>query len=74
MENATGYIIKDKDITLDGKFVLSIGNTAGKNAGSSKTGNSDFQVRIVENQAEFAVMEVMCGCGKKANVKCEYVK
>jgi hypothetical protein len=74
MAKAAGNILKGHDVKLEGQFHLDVGPvqppTGGKNATSPALAAP--KVRIVENQPEFAVIEVTCCCGMKTNLKCEY--
>ena len=72
MATATGRILKSRDVKVEGQFQLNL-----KNAGISTSKNTtsvltEPQVRIAENQQEFAVIEVTCSCGSKIYIKCEY--
>lgn len=77
MTNTTGRILKSSEVNLQGRVVLdnfqTPQNTAeakGRDSGSQSL--SAPKVRIVENCAEFAIIEITCPCGTKTNVKCEY--
>ena len=76
MGNSTGRIIKAKDIKLDGNFRLNTGyadsNTPNASAGNGIASGTTLQVNIVENHAEYAVLEVTCSCGAKTHLKCQY--
>ncbi len=73
MRKPGSNILKSQDIKLEGRFVIEpikVGtvsaNTPAPNA------NIKPQVCIVENQQEFAVIEVTCSCSTKTRIKCNY--
>jgi hypothetical protein len=71
MSKATGLIIKADNVRLQGRIQLgAAGKTIlpkGKNAALTPS-----QAHIVETSAEYAVIEIICSCGAKTYVKCEY--
>ena len=72
MRNTAGRILKESDVKLDGQFTLDIVQTE---TGSSKEPVAALvepQVRIVESQSEFSVIEITCSCGTSMYLKCEY--
>jgi hypothetical protein len=41
-------------------------------AGSPQSGSAPQSARIVESNSDYAVIEVICSCGKKNHVQCNY--
>ncbi len=72
MESPIRHIMKSNDIKLEGRFRLDVGQDVPNSANGKNATLSPAQVRIVENHPEFAVMEVICGCGAKTQIRCEY--
>ena len=72
MEKAAGRILKSNNVKLEGKFRLDTGPSVKCPPNERNAALAPAQVRVVENQPEFAVIEVICGCGTKTLVKCEY--
>ena len=74
MLETSGRILKKDDVELDGQYQLDLG--PGKfetpDPAHIHTPVSEPQARIVENQPEYAVIEVTCSCGAKVCVRCEY--
>jgi len=72
MAITAGRILKSDEVKLEGRFLLDaaqIGSDFPKQqAGASCTS----QVRILENQEQYAVIEVTCSCGTKTSLRCEY--
>ncbi|MBW7990108.1 MAG: hypothetical protein FVQ84_08865 [Planctomycetes bacterium] len=72
MRNTASRILKESDVKLDGQFTLDIVQTE---TGSSKevvAALVEPQVRIVESQSEFSVIEITCSCGTSMYLRCEY--
>ena len=73
MGNSIGRIIKAKDVKLDGHFRINAGyDDSNTQSGSGNASGATLQVNIVENHAEYAVLEVTCSCGAKTHLKCQY--
>jgi hypothetical protein len=74
MDKAKGRILKSNDVKFQGRFQLDMAHISTKGTKSQNSALSAPQVRIVEKHSEFAVIEIICSCGMKTHVKCEYVK
>lgn len=74
MDKTQGRILKSKDIILQGRIQLDMDHTSHKTAKSQNSALAAPQVRIVEKHSEFAVIEIICPCGTKTNIKCEYTE
>jgi len=72
MGKTTGHILKADNVKLEGQLYLDLANAQEKLSKEKNTAMSSPQVHIVQNQQEFAVIEVVCSCGKKTYLKCEY--
>ena len=67
------HILKSKDVEFKGRFLLNVEQTATNSAG--KQANMPLitgQVRIVEKNPQFAMIEVTCSCSTKTYIKCDY--
>ena len=72
MEDTSSRILKADDVTFDGQFSLDVTNAA-PNAHRVKTAPSiSPSAAIVESDSGFAVIEVICSCGKKTRLRCGY--
>jgi hypothetical protein len=72
MAGVTVRVIKGSDVEIKGKFKLElipVGQASAKDSGRPLV---TPQVRVVEKNPEFAVIEVTCSCGTKALLRCEY--
>jgi hypothetical protein len=72
MVQPTNRILKSEDVEVEGRLHLDLeaagpSTQRGRNAAVGIT-----NVRILENQIEYAVMEVTCSCGRKTIIRCDY--
>lgn len=65
------HILKGNNVKLEGRFHLDTGEVPSP-AKEKEEASATPQVSIVENQPEFAVIEITCSCGTKSYVRCEY--
>jgi hypothetical protein len=72
MVRAAGRILKGKDVQLVGVFTLDITQSETSKPAQTGTALVEPQVSIVENHPEYAVIEVVCSCGTKVSLRCEY--
>ncbi|MGD2093600.1 MAG: hypothetical protein PVH77_01185 [Phycisphaerales bacterium] len=72
MVRAAGRILKGKDVQLVGVFTLDITQPETSKPAQTGTALVEPQVNIVENNPEYAVIEVVCSCGTKMSLRCEY--
>ncbi len=72
MTNTARRIIKKCNVKLEGKFTLDIVQPEPGRPKQQGTALAEPQVRIVESQPEFAVIEITCSCGTGMSLKCEY--
>jgi hypothetical protein len=72
MATAAGRILKSDEVKLEGRFLLDAAQT-GSNLPKQRAATSSApQVRILENHEQYAVIEVICPCGTRMALKCEY--
>ena len=72
MVNTTGRILKANQVKLQGQCRLDIGHSSPTPAPKPRPALAAPQVRIVENNDQYAVMEITCSCGTKTHVRCDY--
>lgn len=72
MKNASGRILKSSDVKVEGKFTLDVMQIGSDSPKQASTALVEPQVRIVESESEFSVIEITCSCGEKMNLRCEY--
>lgn len=72
MAAATGRILKSHDVKVEGQFQLNLNNAGVNRPQQSNSASTEPHVQITESQPEYAVIEVVCQCGSKIYIKCEY--
>jgi len=70
MIKTQGHILKGNNVKLEGSLQLGAVNNG--NCRSKKAGRGGTGVNIIENDPQFALIEINCSCGEKIYVKCEY--
>jgi hypothetical protein len=65
-------IIKASDIKVEGKFTLDIEQIEQDLPKQASTDLVEPQVRILQSEPEFSVIEITCSCGESLRLKCEY--
>ncbi|MGA2094485.1 MAG: hypothetical protein ABSH16_13960 [Sedimentisphaerales bacterium] len=75
MVSTAGRVLKSSEVEVEGKFSLDLAGIVppgpnGKHP--AQTSGAPAKVRVLENQKEFAVMEVTCSCGRKTIIRCDY--
>lgn len=72
MEKTAGHILKGDNVTLEGQFHLDVTQTKPRLPKDNAATAVTPQAQIVEQQPEFAVIEITCSCGTKTRIRCEY--
>lgn len=73
METVT--ILKQQQFKTGGRCRLPIrtaGTPAVPAAARPAGGTGTPQVKLVENTADYAILEVICGCGQSLFIQCQY--
>ena len=74
MFGTAGKVLKSSEVEVEGKISLDLAGSAsnGPNVRHQSPAGAPAKVRALENQKEFAVMEVTCSCGCKTIIRCNY--
>ena len=72
MATAAGQVLKSDKVKLEGRFVLGASEAGTDSPRQQIAASSAPQVRILENHEQYAVIEVICSCGTRTSLKCEY--
>jgi hypothetical protein len=75
MVSTAGKVLKSSEVEVEGRFSLDLAGTVqpGPNGRhQTPAPGTPAKVRVLENQKEFAVMEVTCSCGRKTIIRCDY--
>jgi len=72
-------VLKHHDVQLNGSIRLSIGgkqqDDEGPAAGGAGSASGQAQqARIVESNNEYAIIEIICSCGSKNHIQCNYAE
>jgi len=73
MERNTERILRSNDVEISGRVQLAGIASAPNGANRQTIPSVSANAAIVENTPDFAIIEVVCPCGRKTSVKCEYV-
>ncbi len=72
MGKTAGRILKRDDVKFEGQFHLDMAHAGSGLPQQGRAGSATPQVNVVENHAEYAVIEVTCSCGARTRLRCEY--
>lgn len=72
MLKTTGQILKGDSVRFEGQFHLDMVKSGHSLPEDKRSALSKPQAHIIENNPEFAVIEITCSCGTKTRVKCEH--
>ena len=76
MIGKTARVLKQNQVTVQGSVCLSCG-PAPSQAPAAAAGNKASvprQARIVESNTDYAVLEIICSCGDKSLIQCNYAE
>jgi hypothetical protein len=66
------HVLKANKVRFEGTFHLGL-TPAASAGGDKRTGGSVApRIRIAENHSDYAIVEVLCSCGKTTYVRCDY--
>lgn len=72
MRNTSGRILKGSDVNVEGQFTLDVMQIESDSSKQTSTALLEPQVRIVESESDFSVIEITCSCGESMHLRCEY--
>jgi len=73
MQSRTAHVLKSGEVECGGSVKLT-GAAAETTGPASHPASAIQQAQIVENTEQYALIEVVCSCGAKTYVRCEYDK
>jgi len=65
-------VLKADQVACEGPLQLCLDPTAMPAGHKPRSGSSGPSVRIAQNHAQYAVIEVTCQCGATTSVRCDY--
>ncbi len=66
------HVLKANEVQFAGPLRLSLDAETAPAVGCSAQNSEPAQIRIAENHPEYALVEVICSCGKITHVRCDY--
>jgi hypothetical protein len=74
MTETSGQILKSDDVELEGRYHLGLVQDEFERGEVAQTNDAAAapQAQIIENHADHAVIEVVCSCGARVNLRCDY--
>jgi hypothetical protein len=73
MMQTTNRILKSDDVeVVEGQCHLDLGHPVSSAQHSKNAVTGTAKARILDNNNEYAVIELICSCGRKTIVRCEY--
>ena len=66
-----GHILKNEDIQEGERFRLPVDGSA-PTGNDATTAVSGDQARIVEQHADYSVIEIVCTCGQTLRIRCDH--
>ena len=74
MQETAGRILKSDQVKLEGRLQLDVPHIQPNLPKGTTAASVTQQARIVESHPEFAVIEMICSCGRRTYLKCEYTE
>ena len=65
-------ILKGSEVKVEGKFTLDVMQIEQELPNKTSTELVEPQVRILQSESEFSVIEITCSCGETMHLRCEY--
>ena len=72
MSHSTARVIRGNETVTEEPFQFQIGPCEQPSQPSQAQALAAPQVCVAENTGEHVVLEIVCSCGRKSYVKCEY--
>jgi len=72
MSKTTRHVLKASKVALNSPLRLSIDSVPGPSCEGSGHASGNSTVRLIQNQPEYAIIEIICPCGRSTQVRCDY--
>jgi hypothetical protein len=72
MMQTMNRVLKSDEVEIDGRCHLEIGRSASSAQPGKNSNGVAAKARMLDNTNEYALIELICSCGKKTLVRCEY--
>ena len=71
MEKLQSKVLKATEVAVDGHFRLELTQDDDTRP-TNQAASQEPVARIVENKSDGALIEIVCSCGEKIHLRCEY--
>ena len=69
-------VVKSDQVVVDGKICIELGGSIEASAvpisGQAMHPGDIEQARVIESNEQYAIIEIMCSCGAKSHIQCNY--
>ena len=65
-------ILKGSEVKVEGKFTLDVTQIEQDSPKNDSMNLVEPQVRVLQSESEFSIIEITCSCGESLNLRCEY--
>ncbi len=72
MKQTTGRILKSDQVSIEGKYKIDLSQVNHCSPENMNTTLKSPQVKIIENNDGYVVIQVICSCGQQINIKGNY--
>jgi len=72
MSKSRRHILKAAQVALNSPFQLSIDSVVGPTCQKAGAASAGATVRLVQDHPEYAIIEIVCPCGRSTQVRCDY--
>jgi len=72
MSKSAAHVLKNDEVQLEGRFQLDAAQAHSGKPRQISPALTTPQVRILENNQEYAVIGVICSCGTEMSIRCDY--
>ncbi len=73
MEQTTKKILKSNQVNIEGKYKLELSQANHRSHDSLNNKLKSPQVKIIENNEGYVLIQVTCSCGEQINLKGNYI-
>ena len=69
-------VVKNEQVVVDGNVCIKLGSgieaVAVSTVGQSIGPGDIEQARVIESNEQYAIIEIICSCGAKSHIQCNY--
>jgi hypothetical protein len=72
MMQTMNRVLKSDEVEIDGRCHLEIGRSSSPAQPGKNNSGAAAKAKMLDNTNEYALIELICSCGKKTLVRCDY--